>query len=438
MGNLRYAPEFRIAINDVPIPATLRSSITSVSYQTSLESADRVELTLINENLRWLDHPLLALDKTLSLSLGYAPDTLEQLFVGEITGQSSTFPGSGAPTLTIVAQDRRQRLQKGTKVRWFAVSRPPQGNFPMPDLTVASIVSAENGLIPIFDPVGAAISVLIGGAEVAIAKGNPLEMQKIIRKQIGESDYDFLRRIANENGWEMLIDHGGSSGGYNLRFMSLATHLTPDLTLKYGESLIEFTPRISTVGQVAGISVNIWQSDIKMEFTVTVSWDWDRNSLNLSISPGFGLPGDMSSTPEAIRAAAGQAKTPMAKQAALDQSLAAEKELATSSKKEAIMLLQEQVNQHTAPRVIFSKLITRLNQRLTGSGTTIGNSRILPFKVIRFEGVGEQFGGLYRVTSATHTINSSGYRTGFEVRKEIWFGSIPKQEQGAALVRLQR
>jgi len=56
--------------------------------------------------------------------------------------------------------------------------------------------------------------------------------------------------------------------------------------------------------------------------------------------------------------------------------------------------------------------------------------------VLRIEGVGEQFGGLYRVTSATHTIDQSGYRTQFETRKEIWFGSIPASEQGAVRVNV--
>ena len=112
MANLSYAPEFRVAINDEPIPAALHASVTGVSYQTGLEGADRVDLTLVNENLRWLDHPLLALDNKLILSIGYAPDPLEQVFVGEIISQEVTFPSSGTPTLTVAAQDRIQRLQQ--------------------------------------------------------------------------------------------------------------------------------------------------------------------------------------------------------------------------------------------------------------------------------------------------------------------------------------
>src|SRR5262249_42202461 len=289
-ANLRYAPDFRVNINDAPVPAALRASISSASYQTGLDGADRVELSLVNENLRWLDHPLLALDNKLSLSIGYAPDPLKQIFVGEIVGQSPTFPSGGSPTLAVTALDRRHRMQKGTKVRWFAIPTKCLGNFPMSDSTVAGLVSVENSLIPIFDPVSAAISVLIGSVEVAVTDDDPGARQKLIRKQAGESDFDFLKRIAPANAWEMVMDHSvsGPLGGRQLRFLSLQELRAPDVTLKYGQSLIDFTPRISSVGQIAAVSARFWQPEIRTEFTVTVSWDWDRNSLDMSVSPGFG------------------------------------------------------------------------------------------------------------------------------------------------------
>jgi hypothetical protein len=63
---MRYAPEFQVRINEESVPAALRASTTSVSYQTGLEGADRVELSIANENLRWLDHPLLKLDNVVA------------------------------------------------------------------------------------------------------------------------------------------------------------------------------------------------------------------------------------------------------------------------------------------------------------------------------------------------------------------------------------
>jgi phage protein D len=431
LADLRYVPAFRVTINDAPIPAALRASISSVSYDTGLEGADRVEVTLVNENLRWLDNPLFRLDNALTLALGYAPAPLERVFVGEIVGQNATFPGGGIPTLTIVAQDRRHRLQRGTKTRWFAVPTPFSGKLPLPDPTVAGIVAIENALFPITEPIGAALAVLVGGIEVFLAWGEPDTMQKLIRKQAGKSDFEFLQYIAQENGWEMLIDHDGPLGGHKLRFMSPLAHLSSDVTLTYGRSLIDFTPRISDVGQFVGVTVRLWQPNLKMEFTVTVSWDYDRNSLDVSISPGFGGRGALGLTPQEFDEKIQQALARGNPEAA--QELQKTKD---ELDKTTLTLVDEPVTLASAGRVILSKLIPSLNKRLTGSGNTIGDPRIKAGSVLRLEGLGEQFGGLYRVTSAKHTIDGGGYHTSFNVRKEVWFGSIPLVEQGAVQARV--
>lgn len=74
-----YAPEFRVEIDGEAIPAVLRGCVTRISYTDGIEGADRVELTIANQDLRWLDHPLLQVDKGFTLSLGYAPDPLDKV-----------------------------------------------------------------------------------------------------------------------------------------------------------------------------------------------------------------------------------------------------------------------------------------------------------------------------------------------------------------------
>ena len=397
-----YAPEFQIRINNQAVPAALRASITSASYQTGLEGADRVELSIANENLRWLDHPLLKLDNKLVLSMGYAPGPLRQQFVGEIVALAPTFPASGSPMITLSAQDLRHRMQRGNKVRWFAISADCLGNFPIPDTAVASMVSAENLMVPIMDPIGAALSVVIGGAAVFVARGDPDARQKMIRRQGGESDYDFLRRLCAENGWEMVMDHQGPLGGRRLHFLSLIdSSFTQPVTLRYGQSLIDFTPRISNVGQVARVAVSFWVSALDLEFTVAAGWDWDRSALTLDIIPGYGAP---------------------------------ELVVGKDANKNPVTVLNEPLSSETAPRVLVSKLLAKLNNRLTGSGRCVGDPRIQAGSLMRLEGVGKQFGGLYRVTSATHSIDGGGYQTSFELRKEVWFGSVPLLEQGAVTI----
>jgi hypothetical protein len=393
--NLRMIPDFALELGGGPIPAALRGSITSLTHVTGLGAADRVELGLANEKLRWLDDPLLALGTELKLLIGYQPDPLVQVFVGEIVSHEATFPSNGLPTLTIAAQDALIRLQDGRRQRWFSVPIPSYGNTPLPDPAVAGIVSLEKQLIPVFEPVGAALSVVLAGADALSADG-PDGMQKVIRKQDGETDFDFLTRIASENGWELHIDHTGATGGYRLKFFSPLDHLAPDVELRYGHSLIEFTPRVSTVGQIASVTAHVWISEIKMELSVTVGWDWDRAQLTVDVSAG------------------GQ----------------------TQRKGGSDVFVDEPVTPASAPRAIISQLIPKLNQRLTGSGSVVGDPRIQAGIVAKLEGLGVSFGGLYRVTRATHTIDGTGYRTRFDARKEIWFGSIPLPDQGAVPVRI--
>jgi phage protein D len=397
-----YAPEFRVKIDGEELPAALRGSISSLSYQDGLEGADRVELSIANERLRWLDHPLLQVDKGFKLSMGYAPDPLEEVFVGEITGVEPSFPSGGMPTLKIVAQDFLQRLTTGTKNRAFQLSIPSVGNFPLPDVVVASLVSGTNLLIPNPDPVGSALSILVTLAS-AIAATSAEESEKLVRRQTMQSDFNFLSGIARENGWEMYIDHTAEPRGYILRFQFLIQDYAPSVTLKWGESLMDFTPRLTTVGDVFGVAARTWIASIKTEFVLIASWDYDRAAFNLQIYPN--LLGDI----QDIIGAESARKT----------------------------LSINPTSPVKAAQQVISELLPRLNNRLTGSGSAIGNLKLKAGTVINLEGLGEQFSGLYRITSATHSIDSGGYRTNFQARKEVWFGSIPIPKGDAGLARVQ-
>ncbi len=389
-----YAPDFRLKIGGDTIPAALRAAIVSINYTDGMEGADRVEVTIANDELRWLDHPLLQVDNGLKLSLGYAPDPLEEVFVGEITGVETNFPNSGMPTIKITAHDFLQRLTKGTKDRGFLLSIPMVQNFPLPDVIVAGLVSAENLLIPSPDPVGGALNLLMSLATYVVA---PAVAQQGVARQKGVSDFAFLTEISKKNGWEMFIDHTAEPHGYVLRFKFMLSQLSPTLTLKWGASLMNFTPRLTTVGD-AGISIRVWVASLKMAFTIGVAWDFDRGAFDLSISPGFGTS-------------------------------------VKKTKQEAISIKPTGFAQ--APQKILTELLPRLNNCLTGSGSSVGDLRIKASRVINFEGLGEQFSGLYRITTATHSLDGSGFRTNFQVRKEVWFGSFPLPKSPAGLLRVQ-
>jgi hypothetical protein len=395
MDRGQFAPEFSLLLDGQPAPAALRASVQGVTCRTGYEGMDEVEVTLVNEQLRWLDSDLLRLGTGLTLALGYAPQKLTQVFDGDIVARAATFPSGAAPGFSITAHDRRHKMREGNKLRWFAIPIPTWGNVPLPDAVTASIVSAEHLMQPAFDVVGLALSLLLGGPDAYVAAGDPVSSQKVIRKQANTSDDQFLRQVAAENGWDILVKHDGPSGGHVLHFTSSLDRLSPDRTLRYGADLIDFSPRISTVGQIASVSGFIWVSAIKTTFIVTLGFDFDRMALTLSVFPGV--------VPVGIPA--------------------------------SDYLIDEPLTLTALPRRLVTELLPKLNNRLTASGSIVGDAELRAGDVLRIEGVGKEFGGLYRATSVTHSLDAGGFRTRFEARKDIWFGSIPAADQGAVPVR---
>ena len=169
-------PISEIKINDEEMPAGVRAAVTNVRYQDGHQAADRVEIGIANPNLRWLQRHIRGLgfqpfptgvkigpvrvanaapdgtfdlDNKLSLAIGYAPDPLEEMFLGEVTGVQVSFPNGGMPTMTVVAHDYLNRLSRGQYARGFG---------PLADALVVMILSAENLLIPLIDPTITAIS----------------------------------------------------------------------------------------------------------------------------------------------------------------------------------------------------------------------------------------------------------------------------------------
>ncbi len=386
---LAYAPDFRLAINGSPVPAELRATVTSVKYTDGRNAADRVEIVLANPDLFWfrrhirgmgfapfptslpaqittaLSIPpdgLLDIDNSLSLSMGYTDSGLDHMFTGEITGITGSFPSSGMPTVTIVAHDALNRLAAGKVQRGFGL---------LPDFLVAMLLGAEHLIIPMIDPA-------VVGASTAIAIARAV-FSGTGRKQ-NASDLEFLAQIAKSYDAEFWVEDDVM---YLSRFMK---EYTPASSLTWGSSLIDFSPRLTTVGQVAGVSMTFTLREIPLSFVVGVHWDFDRERLGISVLP---------------RAAA-KAKGPGGPSySIMDKAIASPADLAN------------------AGLAIITELRRRLNKRLTGTGTCVGDPTVRAGQLIRLQGMGPDFSGDYRISTATHAIDGSGYRTTFEAFKEL-------------------
>lgn len=403
----QYVPDFKIEINNQEIPADLRSSITSVVYQDGRNVADRVEVEFANPNLRWLqnhirglgfrpyptgvkigpmgdasfaDRNLFDIDNKLSFAVGYAPNPLEQVFLGEITGVEADFPTSGMPAMRLIAHDYLHRLAAGSYARGFGI---------LPDFLIAAIVGAENLLLPAIDPVG------VGDPSLALAVLDAV-FNKTGSKQKGQSDLELLKELAERYDADFWVE------GDVLYLSRLIKEYEPRLTLTWGENLLNFSPKVNTVGQIAGISVKFTLSGISalIGFLLTVFWDFDRERLGVSVIPdvavNLGGVAPISNTKVVTQSLVGGPVMTL-----IHSHLSNPADITNSVFK------------------IVRKLRQTLNNRLTGQGSAIGDPRIRAGAVIKLEGLGSDFSGIYRVTSANHLIDGSGYRTVFKVSKEI-------------------
>jgi hypothetical protein len=388
----QYVPEFSININGEPMPSVVRNSVISVKFEDGRDASNRVEISIANSDLRFLRNHIRGLgfspfptaitmgpvpvaslnppgtfdiDNKVSLAIGYAPSAPTEVFLGEITGVEVNYPNGGMPTMTVVAHDYMNRLQNGKISRGFGF---------LPDFLIAVILSAENLLIPLIDPA-------IVAASTAIAVVNYI-FGGTGRKQAGRSDFDMLKEIAATYDADFWVD---GNTLYLTRFID--KDYSPRLTLTWGKNLLEFTPKVTTIGQVAGVAMRFTLREIPLDFLVSVYYDFDSESLGFLVLPG---------------AAAASAQSLIGPLLTLiDQPIGTPADIVNSA------------------LVITNELRSKINNRLTGSGCAIGDPRIRSGAMIQLDGLGPDFSGNYRVVSATHSIDAGGYRTSFQVRKEI-------------------
>jgi uncharacterized protein len=387
----QFVPDYAVEINGMQIPPSLQSSISSITFESGMDASNRVELQIANPGLEFLQSHinglgflpfqggalpgpvptpgfqaagLFDMSNTLSLSLGYADQTLTDVFEGEITGIEASMPSGGMPTLTIVAHDKLNRLAQGSYGRGFG---------PLPDALIAIILSAENLLLPAIDPT-------ITAASTAIAVVNFI-FNGSGRKQKAQTDLELLQEIANYYDADFWVE------GSTLYLSRFFKEYTPSVTLTWGESLLDFSPRVSTVGQYFGVGVNFTLREIPLSFTVAVSWNFNTQSIAVTVVPG--------GTEAYLKSLIGPIDT------IIDRPISSPPDIIDSA------------------MMITRKLRNALNNRLTASGSAVGDPAIVANAVVQFNGVGPDFSGNYRITNATHVIDGNGYRTNFKVRKEI-------------------
>lgn len=341
-------PEFRLAVNGSDLPLAARADVTAVSvledvnatsmFTFSLQCWDTAEM-----KVKWIDDDLFTEGNSVTIEMGYR-DEMEKIFDGEITGLEPEFSEDGLATLTVRGYDRRHRMMGKRKARSFLA---------MKDSDIASQIAGDWGLSP----------------EVT---NSEVTLDYVL--QHNQTDFDFLRERAARIGYEVVVTEK------TLAFRPRKTDGSAAVTLNREVELLDFSARMSAVGQVEEIRVQGWDPKAKEEFSATAS------------AGSEGPMGGSSSGPDAAR-----------------------QHFTGTGSTRVDWPLQSQAEAESMAGGILKEIAM---QYVTADGVCIGRPDLRAGTLVSIEGLGRRFSGPYYVTSAEHRFcPKSGYRTSFTVRR---------------------
>jgi phage protein D len=193
------------------------------------------------------------------------------------------------------------------------------------------------------------------------------------RAQNGVTNLKMLEDLAKANNFFFWVD------GQTL-FFKKQRPAPGTVQLEYGKTLISFSARLNLVGQVEAVRVRGWDEVQKQE----ISGRAERPPSDLSLLSPSG-----------------------------------QQQIALGAGGQSELLVQETniASEQEAKTMAEGLMAEQRNTLLTGQGVSVGHPDIHVGTELELIGIG-RFDGTYTVGQVTHTINDSGYRTSFQVRRK--------------------
>ncbi len=344
-----HNPSFKISIDGKDVAEKYLVSILSVMFEDALDVSHRFSFTfddtrVSNGQFKILDNGLFDPGKIVEIKMGYH-DVLSTMILGEITSLRPTFPLTGTPEIEVSGYDLFYQLTRTRNNRTWTDKR---------DSEVAEELIKSNKVKQKLTP---------------HIKPTVLQLKEIV--QNGESDYAFVKKLAERNFFEFSIK------GKDVYFVPPQQNAVPVITLEYGRSLLSFSPEVNTSNQVSEVVVRGWDPSGKKEIVGKAK---KENSLGKSggeeIAKLYGTV-EQTVTDEPVY-----------------------------SQQQADLLAQS----------LFNKLSVGL---VRGNAECIGIPEIRSGTSVVLQGLGKKFSQTYFVERSAHTIDTSGYKTTLSVRGDV-------------------
>ena len=382
-----YVPAYEVKLVSAggaagqPIPGDVLRDVIEVTFENSIERVDSFSLSLNNWNADTREPSFLGSPtadwlkfvqpgNNVQLSMGYqgrSPD-MRVMTIGPITSLVADFPESGAPRMSVTGNSI---LENGRKKQY--TWKWPQTGAGTTESQVAKDLGASVADSPPGRP-GLGVEVRVNDQAAA------REQQVDSIMMNNEYPIVFLAQLAKRNGYDVVLTQDPSTGSPYVYFGP--SQLVSDTTyeLDWGKSLVSFKPTISVSKQVNKVTVNGWDRKSKQPIRGVATTD--QMTINT----------DLWAFVEAMGHEEVVANAPVDNQAQADRKAA-------------------------------DYLNAQLQEMVTATGVTVGLPDLRAGRSVQIQGVDPLLDGRWFLTSTTHTINDSGYRTTFNARRESLGGS---------------
>jgi Bacteriophage probable baseplate hub protein len=352
-----YAPAFAVRVGRDDLMRDLLVAVSQVEVELVLGAASRFTFTVTNSYSHKLHAfksgrgadvlSLLTFGAEVDVCMGYGDAKSTPLAVsGMITEVTTNFPDGGAPELSIAGYDHGFALTVGKNARTWSKAR---------DSEAAQEIASFNNL----------------NAKIETTKEKHAQIE-----QNQESDWEFLKKLADRNHFELYVDERKT-----LHFGPPNDKAGAVVRLAYGEGLLSFKPEANLAGQISRVEVHGWDAKAKKAIVGKA---------------GAGEESGLSGK------SAGQHLNSFVRD---------------PSKRPTLRLRQPVFTQAEADQRAKAALNERAKQFLTGEGEAIGLPDIRPDRNVELDKLGAPFSKTYYIQQATHKIDSSGYRTRFKVKE---------------------
>jgi phage protein D/phage baseplate assembly protein gpV len=246
MPDAALASAIKVDVDGQPLAADVEPALVRVVVDDHLLLPDTFELTLQETpDATICDKARLRVGAVVKISTSALGEATPSLLIhGEVTALEGVYREGKAPLLVARGYDHSHRLSRGRKSATFANAKYSD---------VARDIASKVGL-------------QVGRIDDSGSVHDHLG-------QAGQTDWDFLRNLAREVGFEVAV----AEGKLDFRRPAEAAN-APDagdldaqnpLQLVFGQDLLEFRPRITSSGQVSRVEVRGWDTVAKQAIIAT-------------------------------------------------------------------------------------------------------------------------------------------------------------------------